>query len=80
MEKGYALSYDAYPVKKSTSTPTKGNEEANPDFSMMSVITPISKQPYKSVLEETVNLTFADSTSTTTLQIPVPTRKRKSTT
>lgn len=52
--KGYALPFSSYPVKKSTSTPTKGNEGADPDFSMMSVIAPM-KTGERSVLQETAN-------------------------
>lgn len=55
ISKGYALPFSAYPVKKGTSTPTKGNEDVNPDFSMMSVIAP-PRSSEKSVLQETVNV------------------------
>lgn len=62
-------------MRKSTSTPTKGGEEANPDFSIMSIITPVSKQTHKSVLEETVNVTMAERV----LDAPSSSHKRKST-
>lgn len=75
LERGYALPHDLYPVKKSTSTPTKGGEQENPDFSTISIIAPVSRQSYKSVLEETTNVTVSERT----IEVPVSGLKRKST-
>lgn len=52
IEKGYALPYNAYQVKKGHSTPTK-DESINPNFSVLSAIIP-SGQENRTTLEDTV--------------------------
>ncbi|KAJ8977282.1 hypothetical protein NQ317_015567 [Molorchus minor] len=38
IEKGYALPHTSFPVRKSTSTPSKGDRHVDPDFSTISAI------------------------------------------
>lgn len=71
--KGYALSFQAYTVKKSTSTPTKENEIIDPDFSIMSAIAAPGRMNEKSILQETANLSGISQINTDT-----STLKRKS--
>lgn len=54
ISKGYALPFSAYPVKKGASTPSKGSEHVNPDFSIMSAISAIRPNE-RSVLQETMD-------------------------
>lgn len=44
---------DQFPVKKGTSTPTKEGQGINPDFSVMSAITPLNYKE-KNTFSETV--------------------------
>lgn len=67
VEKGYALPFAAYPIKKGTSTPVKMHENENPDFSTMSAIG-LVRQDERSVLQETVNVSSVSQDSNSTLK------------
>lgn len=69
VKKGCALPFNLYTVKKCTSTPTKENEDVDPDFSTMSAIAPPNRFNERSVLQETAVLQIGCAT---------PTLKRKS--
>lgn len=58
IEKGYALPHTNYQVRKMTSTPTKPNEQVNPEFSMISAIgAPNMSQ--RGLIEETMASPFS---------------------
>lgn len=69
LKKGYALPFNLYTVKKCTSTPTKENEDVDPNFSTMSAIAPPNRFSERSVLQETAVSQIGCAT---------PTLKRKS--
>ncbi|XP_025835634.1 DNA topoisomerase 2-binding protein 1 isoform X1 [Agrilus planipennis] len=79
IEKGYALPDHLYPVEIGTSTPTKEDNNPQPDFSMISNITTTSVLGGNTLAETLLNVASPNLATNNKNGITKETKKRKST-
>ncbi|KAJ8920478.1 hypothetical protein NQ315_005346 [Exocentrus adspersus] len=74
--KGYSLPHHLFPVKKATSTPTKGGQYLNPDFSILSAISIANISSEKAGVDSTVNATLRNSPAGFASPKPGPSKRK----